>query len=136
MPFFSIFVQLWMHFSPWRRPKLKKTTFKDKTTPLGYPNIAISRPYLVLIFQEKYNYFLSYFGHFLVKKGTWSHVKETKSKIDIAYFTNMIPGIESMQSVWPHHSQVLSFVESKNVFFKFQTTFSSLAAFLGTTPTF
>ena len=107
---------------------------KVKTMPLGYPKITKSRPYLVPIFQEKYDYFLSYFGRFLLKKGAWSHFKGSESKSHLAYAGAMIPGVSNMQRVWPHHFPVLSFVESKDIFFKFRTTFSSVASFLGTTP--
>ena len=102
--------------------------------PLGYPKIAKSRPYLVPIFQERYDYFLSYFGRFLLKKGAWSHFKGSESKSHLAYAGAMIPGVSNMQRVWPHHFPALSFVESKDIFFKFRTTFSSVASFLGTTP--
>ena len=85
-------------------------------------------------FQERYDYFLSYFGRFLLKKGAWSHFKGSESKSHLAYAGAMIPGVSNMQRVWPHHFPVLSFVESKDIFFKFRTTFSSVASFLGTTP--
>ena len=135
--FFSVFIQLWTHFYPGRRPKLKKLNIPmNKTTSSGYPKIAKSRPYLVPIFQEKYNYFLSYFGCFLLKKGAWWHFKGSESKSHLAYAGAMVPGVLNMQRVWSHHFLVLSFVESKDIFFKFGTTFSKLAAFLVTTPTF
>ena len=35
----------------------------------GYPNITKSSPYLAPNFQENYDYFLSYFGYFLLKRG-------------------------------------------------------------------
>ena len=134
---FLVFVQLWGRFSPWRRPKSKKVNIsRDKTTPSGYPNIAKSTLYLVPIFQEKYDYFLSHFGRFLVKKGAWSPFKGPESKSHLAYTGATIPGIQNMQTVWSHHMPVLSLSVTKVVFFKFWTTFSSLAAFSGTTPTF
>ena len=133
---------LFFSFCPTLRPflsvkeaKIQKTKyFKDKTMPSSYPKIANSRPYLVPIFQEKYDYFLSYFGRFLVKKGVWSPFKGPESKSHLAYTGATIPGIQNMQTVWSHHMPVLSLSVTKVVFFKFQTTFSSLAAFLGTTP--
>ena len=78
-PKFALFFSFWptlRPFSSWRRPKSNKLNIhQDETTPSGYPKIAKSRPYVVPIFQEKYDYFLSYFGCFLVKKGAWSHFK-------------------------------------------------------------
>ena len=67
---FSVFVQLWPPISPWRRPKSENLgPCQDKTTPSSYPKIAKLTPYLVPIFQEKYDYFLSYFGCSLLKRG-------------------------------------------------------------------
>ena len=96
-----------------------KYFFRDKTTPSGYPNIAKSRLYLVPIFQEKYDYFLSHFGRFLVKKGAWSPFKGPESKSHLAYTGATIPGIQNMQTVWSHHMPVLSLSVTKVVFFKF-----------------
>ena len=67
---FSVFVQLWGCFSSWRRPKSKKLNgCRDETTPSGYPEITKSRPYLVPIFQEKYDYFCPILVVFWWKKG-------------------------------------------------------------------
>ena len=91
--FFFSFCPTLTPFYPMKQADIKKTNiFGDKIQPLGYPNIAISRPYLVSIFQEKYDYFLLYFGCFLLKKEVWSHFERSQSKFHIAYFTNMIPG--------------------------------------------
>ena len=94
-----------------------KYLFRDKTTPSGYPNIAKSRLYLVPIFQEKYDYFLSHFDRFLVKKGAWSPFKGPESKSHLAYAGATIPGIQNMQRVWSHHMPVLSLSVTKVVFF-------------------
>ena len=115
----------------------KLNILKDKTMPLGYPKITKSRPDLVPIFQEKDDYFLSYFGHFLVKKGAWSHFKALESKSHLPYCSLTTLGHISVQRVGSHHIPVLSFSVPKVVFFfQFQATFSSLAAFIGTTPLF
>ena len=133
---FFVFVQLWPCLSPWRRPKPKKLNiFLGKTMPSGYPKSTKSRPYFVPIFQEKYDY-LSYFSCFLLKKGLWSHFKGLESKSHLAYTGAMIPGVSNMQRVWSHHMPVLSLLVPKIIFLKFQNTFSSLTAFLGTTPLF
>ena len=82
---FFRFSQIWGSFSRWRRPISKKlNTCQDKSTPSGYPKIGKSRSYLVAIFQEKYDYFLSYFGRFLVKKRAWSNFKGQESKVNLA----------------------------------------------------
>ena len=94
---------------------------------------ALSRPN----FSGKNDYFLSYFVHFLVKKGTWSHFKGLESKSHLPYCSLTTLGHISVQRVGSHHIPVLSFSVPKVVFFfQFQATFSSLAAFIGTTPLF
>ena len=93
------------------------STPKDKTTPSGYPKIAKLRPYLVLIFQEKYDYFLSYFVRFLVKKGAWSHFKDSKSKSHLVFTGATIPGVSNMRRVSSHHMSVLSLSVTKVLFF-------------------
>ena len=116
--FFLVFDQLWGQFSSWRRQKLKKlNTCKGKTTPWGYPKITKSRPYLIPIYQEKYDYFLYYFGHFLVKKGAWSHFKGLESKSHLPYCSVTTLGHISVQRVGPHHIPVLSLLVPKVVFF-------------------
>ena len=80
---------------------------KDKTIPYqNFPKIEKSRPYLAPNFQEKYDYFLSYFGRFLVKKEAWSHFKDSKSKSHLAYTGAAIPRVSNMQRVWSHHMPV------------------------------
>ena len=108
LDFFKVFVQLCGRFSPWRRPKSKKQDILSyKTMPSGYPKIAKSRPYLVPIFQEKYDYFLSYFGCFLVKKGAWSHFKGSESKFDLPCCSLTILGHVPVKKVWSQNSPVL-----------------------------
>ena len=86
LPFFQFLSNFESVFSPWSRAKSKKLNiFRGKTMPSGYPKIAKWRPYLVPIFQEKYDYFLSHFGSFLVKKGAWSHFKGSESKSHLPY---------------------------------------------------
>ena len=128
---FSVFVQLWGCFSPWRRPKSKKLNIlQDKTTPSGYPKIAKSRPYLAPIFHEKYDYFLSYFGPFLVKKRAWSHFKVSESNLLQSHNSGACSSQKSLVPELPSFAAI----GAKGRFFQFQTTFSSLAAFLGTMP--
>ena len=59
----------------------KSKNFVEKTTPSGYPKFAKSRSYLVPIFQKKYDYFLSRFGRFLVKKWAWSHLQARNQNV-------------------------------------------------------
>ena len=106
---------LFFSFCPTLRPflsvkeaKIQKTKyFKNKTMPSSYPKIANSRPYLVPIFQEKYDYFLSYFGRFLVKKGAWSSFKGSQSKCHLSYCSLTILGHVPVQKVWFQHFPVL-----------------------------
>ena len=115
----------------------KLNIFEAKTTPSGCSKIAKSRPYLVSIFQEKYDYFLSYFVLFLLKKGAWLKIKRLESKSDLPYFSLTILGHNPVQTVSSQHVLILSLLVTEVVFFfKFQTTFSGLPVFLGTTPTF
>ena len=82
---------------PMKEAKIEKSkNFKVKIQASGYPNRAKSRPYLVLIFQEKHDYFLLHFGPFLVKKGTWSRVNGSESKSNPAYAGATTPGVQNM----------------------------------------
>ena len=83
--------------------KIEKTKHSptDKTAPLGYRKMKNSRPYLIPIFQEKYEYWLllSYSGGFLVEKRAWSHFKESESKSKEDYAGAIIPSVSNMQKV-------------------------------------
>ena len=46
------------------RGKKKISISVEKLQPLGYPNMAKSRLYLLSSFQAKYNHFLEYLGYF------------------------------------------------------------------------
>ena len=133
--FFWNFAQLWGPFTPWRRPKSKNlNNFKEKVQASGNPKIEKSRPYLFSPSNEKYNYFLLHFGHFGVKKGAWSIVTGSQSTSNIAYTGTTICGLLNMQKFRSYRLSNFPQVVTTDVFFQFQTTFSSLAAFLGTTP--
>ena len=97
--------------------------------PWGYPKITKSRPYLIPIFQEKYDYFLYYFGHFLVKKGAWSHFKGLESKSHLPYCSVTTLGHISVQRVGPHHIPVLSLLVPKVVFFSISNHFFKFDCF-------
>ena len=133
--FFWNFAQLWGPFTPWRRPKSKNlNNFKEKVQASGNPKIAKSRPHLFSRSNEKYNYFLLYFGHFWVKKGAWPKVTGSASTSHIAYTGTTLCGVLNMQKLWSYRLSNFPQVVPTDVFFNFQPTFSSLAAFLGTTP--
>ena len=104
----------------------KSKNFVEKTTPSGYPKK----------FSEKIRLLFVPFWPFFGEKMSVVTLTGSESKCHLAYTGAMIPRVSNMQRVWSHHFPVLSFVKSKDVFFQFRTTFSSLAAFLGTTPTF
>ena len=79
--FFSFCPTLRPFFSMKEAGIEKSKNFVEKTTPSGYPKFAKSRPYLVPIFQKKYDYFLSRFGRFLVKKWAWSHLQARNQNV-------------------------------------------------------
>ena len=83
----------------------------------GCSKIAKSRPYLVSIFQEKYDYFLSYFVLFLLKKGAWLKIKRLESKSDLPYFSLTILGHNPVQTVSSQHVLILSLLVTEVVFF-------------------
>ena len=75
----------WSNFDPNLPPengRNKKTFFEEKIYPSGYPNQAKSRPYLLSIFNEKYNYFLLYLAFFGLQMGPGS--KLTRSQVRLA----------------------------------------------------
>ena len=48
----------------------------EKLQLLGYPNISISKLYLLFPFRKKYGYFLQYLGYFFPENRAWSQVKQ------------------------------------------------------------
>ena len=130
--FFSLFVELWPRFSPWTRRKSKKVnkvyTYEDKTTLSTYLSIPKSRPYPLSIFQEKYDYFLSYFGCFLLKGPNQNLTYLIAVSQSLGMFQSKNFGSKTFQ--------VRGYNDQRSFFFNFRSTFSSLAAFLGTIPTF
>ena len=83
--------------------EIEKTKYSptDKTVPLGYPKMTNSRPYLVPIFQEKYDYrlLLSYSRQILVEKNAWPHFKESEWKSKVDYAGSTILAVSNMQKV-------------------------------------
>ena len=53
----------------------KRKYFQGQNYAIRLSENHKSRPYLVPIFQEKHDYFLSYFGCFLLKKGCGQRLK-------------------------------------------------------------
>ena len=74
---------------------------------IGLSKIAKSRPYLVSIFQEKYDYFFLYFGYFLPKRGAWSLTEGLESKFDLPCCSLTIPGHVSVEKVLYQHFPIL-----------------------------
>ena len=107
---------------------------QDENSAIGLSESVKPNPVALLPFKWKIGLLFALLKRFLVKKGAWSHFKGPESKSNLAYDGAIIPGIKNMQTVCFHHMPVLSLSVTKVVFFRFQTTFSSLAAFLGTTP--
>ena len=105
---FSVFVQLWGCFSPWRRPKSKKTKcLEGPNYAIGLSNNRKIKALSCRNFSRKIRLLLSYFGSFLVKKGAWSHFKGSESKFDLPYCSLTIVGHVSVQKVWFQHFPVL-----------------------------
>ena len=109
---------------------------QDENSAIGLSESVNPNPVALLPFKWKIGLLFALFERFLVKKSVWPHFKGSESKSNLDYTGATIPGVSNMQRVSSHDFPVLNFVESKDVFSKFQTTSSSLAAFLGTTPTF
>ena len=124
---FFVFVQLWPCLSPWRRPKPKKVNiFLGKTMPSGFQKSQFFRKNMITC---------PILAIFCWKKG-YSQTLKAESKSHLGYTGAMIPGVSNMQGVWSHHMPVLNLSVPTIIFLKFQNTFSSLTAFLGTTPLF
>ena len=109
---------------------------QDKNSAIGLSKSVNPNPVGLLSFKWKIGLLFALFERFCVKKGAWLHFKDLELKSNLAYARATIPGIHNMQRVWSHHMPVLSLSVPKVIFLKFHTTFSSLAAFPGTTPTF
>ena len=108
-----------------KEAKIEKTKYvQDKTTSSGYPKIAKSRPYLVSIFQEKCDYFLSYFGPFLVKKGRGHSLKARNQNLTYLLQSHNSGACSSQKRLLPELSSFAA-VGAKRCFFQFQITFSS-----------
>ena len=106
----------------------------NKNSAIGLSKSGNPNPAALLPFKWKIELLFALFERFFVKKGAWSHFKSSKSKSHLAYCSLTILGHIPVQTVWSHRMPVLSLSVTKVVFFKFSTTFSSFAAFLGTTP--
>ena len=104
----------------------------DKNSAIGLSKSFNSNPVDLVPFKWKIGLLFALFERFLVKKRAWCKVKGSESKSNLAYAGATIPRVLNMQRVWSHHMPVLSLLVTKVVLFNFQTTFSSLADFLGT----
>ena len=112
----------------WRLPKSKKRGNRArKRQPLGYRNMSKSRLYLLSPFLEKYDYFLHYLGYFSQERER-GHRSEDQNQ-NVTY--PISPTRFLVNFLWKKFVPILSsFVAIGH------KRFSSLAAFLGTTPTF
>ena len=101
----------------------------EKLQPLAYLNMSESRLYLLLFFQEKYDYFL----HYLAGNRAGSQVKGSESKFHWFCFNRTISGQLFVNVLIPGLSNFAA-KGHKGHFRKILTWISSLAAFLVTTP--
>ena len=106
--FCLVFVQLWGRFSPWRKPISKKLKYvAGQNYAIGLSKNRKIKALSCPNFSGKIDYFLSYFGCFLVKKGAWSHFKGSESKFDLPYCSLTILGHVPVKKVWSQKFPVL-----------------------------
>ena len=119
--FFSVFVQLWPHFSPWRSPKSNKlNNFKGQNYAIGLSKNLKIKDLSCPNFSGKIRLLFVPFWQFFAEKGTWFKVKGLESKWDPAHVTNTTPGIQNMQRVRSHHSRSWAFRCQRSFFCNFQ----------------
>ena len=116
----ALLAQLWPPFPPEDGHNQRRSSSVEKPQPLGYQNMSKWRLYLLSPFWEKYDYFLHYLGFF------WPETRR---------------GHQSKGRNHPHDSWSTSCKKNLvTTLFRFAAIgrkgFSSLATFLGTTPTF
>ena len=66
----------------------------------GYPNQSKSRPYLISIFNEKYNYFLRYLGIFRVQMGPGSKIKRSEVRLAPLFQKPLINTLLLLKQFW------------------------------------
>ena len=128
--FFSFCPTLRLFFSM-KEAEIEKTKYSSgQNYAIGLSKNRKVKALSCPIFHEKYDYFLSYFGPFLVKKRAWSHFKVSESNLLQSHNSGACSSQKSLVPELPSFAAI----GVKGRFFQFQTTFSSLAAFLGTMP--
>ena len=131
-PKFAVFFS----FCPTLRPffsmkeaNIEKTKYaKEKTTSSGYPKIAKSRTYLVSIFQEKYDYILSYFGRFFVKMGRGHTLKAQNQNLTYLLQSHNYGECSSQKSLHPELSSFAA-IGAKGCFFSISDHFFKFGCF-------
>ena len=133
---FKVFVQLWPRFSPRRRPKSKKLNVtRTKLYHSAFQNSKNQGPILSQIFRKNTITFCPILAVFWWKKRR-GHTLRLEIKISLSlYWSRDSSCLEYAKGLVPPYACLKPFV-AKCRYFKFQTTFSSLAAFLGNTPRF
>ena len=85
--------------------------------------MAKSSPYLVPIFQEKYDYFLLHFGLFLVKKGRGQQLKDPNENLTYPIVVSQFWGIFLSKKFCPSTCQFCGYRCQRLCFFNFEPLF-------------
>ena len=134
---FLVFVQLWDRFSPWRRPKSGNLIFfRTKLRHRAIQKLQNQGPILSQFFRKNTITFCPILAVFWWKKGRGHTLKARNQNLTYPVAVSQFWGMFQSKKVGPRTSQFGGYRCQRSFFFQFQTTFSSLAAFLGTTPTF
>ena len=133
--FFLVFVQLWGRFCPWRRPKSKKLNIsRTKLCHRAIQKLQIQGPILCQFFRKNTITFCPILAVFWWKKGRGQVLKARNQNVIYPIAVSQFWGMFQYKKFGSSTSQFCGYRYQRLFFFKFQTTFSSLAAFLGTTP--
>ena len=118
---FFIFCPFLIHFFTLKESGIEKklSIIMDKIQPWGYPNISKSRPYLVSIFQEKYDCFCPILTVFILKKDRSQSLNDWNQKLTEPILEPRILGLR----VWSHSFPVLNILIIKVIFLIFKALF-------------
>ena len=125
---FALLVQLWPPDFPWRWPKSKKISSSgEKLQPLVYLNMAKSRLYSSLLFRKNTIIICNIWANFARKQG-----RVTNKRVSIKIWQNFVNLLKHFGS----NIFLFCSYRSQRTFQKNFNGILSLAAFLGTMPTF
>ena len=135
MHFFSVFVQLWGRSSPWRRPKSKKLNVRRRKIRHRAIQILQNQGSILSQFFRKSTItFCPILAVFWWKKGRGHTLMARNQNWTYPIAVSQLWAMFQCRKFGFRTSQFCGYRCQRSFFFQFQTTFSSLAAFLGTTP--